>query len=44
MQKTCDYENMDGPYCNEAASGSVGKKQRKIEATVQSIVERFWKV
>jgi hypothetical protein len=19
MQKTCDYENMDGPYCNPAA-------------------------
>jgi hypothetical protein len=19
MQKTCEYENMDGPYCNPAA-------------------------
>lgn len=31
MQKTCEYENMDGPYCNPAAR-EVLKKMRQDES------------
>jgi uncharacterized metal-binding protein YceD (DUF177 family) len=39
MQKTCEYENMDGPYCNAAAREVL--KNLKIDENAQ--VNTVWK-
>lgn len=39
MQKECDYENMDGPYCNEAAREALNK----MKAEAESKESTLWK-
>ena len=44
MHKTCDYENMDGPYCNPAARDLLKKLDVKKEKTINPIwkgLEKF---
>jgi hypothetical protein len=31
-QKECEYENMDGPYCNEAARETLNRMKEEIAA------------
>lgn len=44
MQKECEYENMDGPYCSEAARDTLNKMKEEIankENTVWKGLEKF---
>ncbi|HEY9363515.1 MAG TPA: DUF177 domain-containing protein [Chitinophagaceae bacterium] len=44
MQKTCDYENMDGPYCNKAAKDILKKMdpiKEKKENPIWKDLEKF---
>lgn len=43
MQKTCDYENMDGPYCNPAAREVLNslKKEEQRQNPVWKGLEKF---
>ena len=44
MQKTCDYENMDGPYCNPAAREVLKNMKQPAEQQQNSIwkgLEKF---
>ncbi|GAC1423290.1 MAG: hypothetical protein NVS9B7_02630 [Flavisolibacter sp.] len=39
MQKTCDFENMDGPFCNSAAREAL----KMIKGKVSTEVNPLWK-
>jgi uncharacterized metal-binding protein YceD (DUF177 family) len=44
MQKTCDYENMDGPYCNKAAKDilkEMDPEKEKKENPIWKDLEKF---
>jgi hypothetical protein len=43
MQKTCEYENMDGPYCNPAARELLNnmKPEEKKENSIWKGLEKF---
>ncbi len=44
MQKTCDYEKMDGPYCNPAAMDVLKKLDAKKEENYKPDLERIGKI
>jgi uncharacterized metal-binding protein YceD (DUF177 family) len=44
MQKTCEYENMDGPHCNEAARNALNKMKEEAAGKENSLwkgLEKF---
>ena len=44
MQKTCEYENMDGPYCNPAAKNLLNgmrAKEDEVENPIWKDLKKF---